>query len=436
MAKRLLVIAVLSAAVTVAGCTYDPTEPGLFRSQAPRPSPSLTSREPEPPVPKPNPSLPVAGEHFWTTADGSGVRLRIAVHAVRRIAGATVLDWSVTPEAAPGLRLGEALTRSVDFGLTGESGNSVKVELVEGGRVYRPLTHTSAQAFHHCLCTPIWLAEQSLRVGVTTLMQVAYPPMPEPTGFVDVLFATVPSIFHVALTPIGQVPTAGRPRDVRHPVRPDSLGASVRFRYPGGPERQQLITVDRIITGPAATSMSWTIQTLNDQRNLRLAPFGPPVNRIPAGPGVVNANATDGPTLRPGGRGPKLAASWMTADIYGRAGFECLCTELGLWSAALWSPGGAVSVVTNYPALPAGTRQVDVSLPGVGVLKGLPVEPAPDAAAAVGRSRPAPLDVWTDNPAVPRPAWTGADWPTPLPAAAQLRDYVFTVEQVTTTPRL
>jgi hypothetical protein len=39
----------------------------------------------------------VADERTWTSADGLQIQVRIAVHAVRRVGGATVLDWSVTP---------------------------------------------------------------------------------------------------------------------------------------------------------------------------------------------------------------------------------------------------------------------------------------------------------------------------------------------------
>jgi hypothetical protein len=51
----------------------------------------------------PNPDLPVVGEVMWTSADGLDIAVRIAVHAVRRVTGGTVLDWSVTPLHGPGL---------------------------------------------------------------------------------------------------------------------------------------------------------------------------------------------------------------------------------------------------------------------------------------------------------------------------------------------
>lgn len=435
MAKRLLVVSALLVAAVLPGCTWDRTEPGLLPPPVPRPHPSASSLAPEWPPQSTNPSLPVAGEQLWTTADGLGVRVRVAVHAVRRSTGATVLDWSVTPISAPNLRLGSRLPRSMDLGLTRDGDSSVHLLLAAGNRLYRPLAHHSADQFHHCLCTQLWLAQQSMRVGETALLQVAYPPLPDAVGFVDVLFGTVPPVFHVPVTPSGGVPTAREPVDLRRPGRPVTLDASVRFRYPGLPQRDQRIRIDQVVASRDFTSMAWTVESLNDQSNARTGVFGPPVNRVPPGPSIANAGGTDGPVLTPSGRRTGLQASWMTADLYGQPGYECLCTVLGLWAGGLWTRGGSVSVVTTYPALPAGTRTVDVELPGVGTLRNLRVETAPSAAAAVGPARGAPIGVWTYAPDTPPPAWTGNEWPTPLPDPAQLVHYAASVERFATPPR-
>ena len=105
---------VLSALLVVAGCTYSEQEPGLLERETPQPSvgpPSSTSPPTASPLPVTNPELPVAGESVWTSADGLDVQVRFAVHAVRRVDGGTVLDWSVTPIRAANRRPGDAGAR-------------------------------------------------------------------------------------------------------------------------------------------------------------------------------------------------------------------------------------------------------------------------------------------------------------------------------------
>ena len=107
-AGRRLAASVLAASLGLAGCTYA-SEPGLFSSKAPG-QPDFPSRSPSAPTPEPtNPELPVAGERVWTSAEGLSVTVRYAVHAVRRIPGGSVLDWSVTPLSAPDLQFGAAI---------------------------------------------------------------------------------------------------------------------------------------------------------------------------------------------------------------------------------------------------------------------------------------------------------------------------------------
>ena len=69
-----------------------------------------------------NPKLPVAAEAEWTTAEGLNISTRFAIHAVRRLQDATVVDWSVTPLSAPGYGLGDRLPSWVDLGLSRTSG--------------------------------------------------------------------------------------------------------------------------------------------------------------------------------------------------------------------------------------------------------------------------------------------------------------------------
>ena len=84
----------------------------------------------------------------------------------------------------------------------------------------------------------------------------------------------------------------------------------------------------------------------------------------------------------------------MTTAVAGRKAYECLCSPLGLWAGSLRRDGGQASVASNYPALPAGTRTVDVILPGVATLSDIPVVGAEDSAPRLGPSKPHAGDTW------------------------------------------
>ena len=100
------------------GCTYTKEEPGLFRARESQ-SPTIEKTQ-SPPAPT-NPKLPVAAEAEWTTAEGLNISTRFAIHAVRRLEDATVVDWSVTPLSAPGYARGADLPSWVDLGLSRSS---------------------------------------------------------------------------------------------------------------------------------------------------------------------------------------------------------------------------------------------------------------------------------------------------------------------------
>ncbi len=433
VARRLLTLMLGLLVVIPTGCTWDRTEPGLFRT---RPPAAPTSHRPSPKMPEPtNPALPVAGEAVWTTGDGNDVTVRIAVHAVRRAKAATLLDWSITPLTAPGARFGDRASGTADLGLTTDSGSDLAVVLIDSAaqHAYRPLRHAHRSLFNHCLCTPVWRVQQSLRLGETSLLQVAYPPLPETTAFVDVAFTTLVPFFHLPVTPAGQVPTARQPTDLTRPAgERRTASAPIYFRYPGPPVRQLSIQIDRVVAGAGLTSVQWTIRSLDDQVRSTLDPYGPPVSgQIPAGVNVVDTTPASGLTLRPAGsKAPPAAASWMTTDINGRTGYECVCTQLGLWARSLASRYGAVQVVTNYPALPAGTRRVDVNLPNVSTLAGVPVETAADGAAALGPPAVRQVRGWFYPDDDPPSAWSTADWPTRVADPGQLSLYTTRVDRI------
>ena len=373
----------------------------------------------------------------WTTAEGLGVTVRLAVHAIRRIDRGTVLDFSVTPLTARDLAVGDRLPAWVDLGLTREFGGDNNIFLLDPGRsaVYRPVSHTLRSEFNRCLCSPLWVAQLSLRIGETRMLQVTYPPVPESVRFLDVSMVTVPLFAHVPVTPKGRVPTATGPTDLARPAeQPAAVAEPVQFRYPPPLEqRSQSIQVVSISSTATMTSMRWNIRSLTDQPNFNVVPGGPPVSaELPADVNVFNPGSAYGPILRVAGHSTR--ALFMTTRVQGRGFFECLCTDLGLWATSLRRPGGQATVTTTYPPLPAGTRAVDVILPGVATLRGLPVVPAADAAIGLGPEVPAGSDTWRYSESAPPPGWSTYDWPTPTPDPDQLEEYETFVEDVVRLP--
>ena len=186
---RTVALCLALALLVLTGCTWSGDEPGLLQRRE-----ATTG----PPVPPPtNPKLPVAGETTWTTAEGQRVTVRIAVHAVRRAPGLTVLDWSVTPLSAPDRQIGDEVPPGFDLGLDRSSAGGVNIVLIDPRKkkVYRPLSHRSRDQAYRCLCTPIWSAQATLHLGETRLLQVAYPALPRGINLVDIVLPL--SLIHI-----------------------------------------------------------------------------------------------------------------------------------------------------------------------------------------------------------------------------------------------
>ncbi len=411
----------LGLAVLLSGCTYADTEPGLFTD----PTPS-TSSEPEPgpgpsielsPV---NPALPVVGERVWTTGDGTGLRVRIAVHAVRRTPGATVLDYSLTPLPDGAHRPGSLLPSTVDLALLGTAAGDPQIFLVEPRRrkLYRPLTRGRWHGAE-CLCTPVGLVQQNLRVGRTQLMQVVFPELPPAVGRVDVDVASVPPFGGVAVTGEGSVPRVGTPYELIQPAAVTAPAGTTTLRTTAGGQEFE-ISVDTVETAPSLTALAWTIRSRTAGPGLAAA-LEPPFRE--AGVAQLGSGPSAGaPTVVPSGQGgPVLRSRLVTAG--GRR--RCLCTDLSRPGDSLAEPGRAVRAVTVLPPLPAGTDAVDVRFPGAGTVRGVRTTVAVDAAGdADGDARSVRRDArslrrdvgtWA-VPGGPPMGWSVEDWPTPLPS--------------------
>jgi hypothetical protein len=151
---------------------------------------------------------------------------------------------------------------------------------------------------------------------------------------------------------------------------------------------------------------------------------------------VLDRDVVSGPMIRPHElpAAKPSTVSWMTTAVAGRKAYECLCSSLGLWAGSLRRAGGQASVASNYPALPAGTRTVDVILPGIATLPDIPVVGAEDSAPRLGPAKPYAGDTWIYYSSDPPRGWITAQWPTPLPDPEQLKDYRSFTENLTRLP--
>jgi hypothetical protein len=420
----------VAAALLVVGCTYSEQEPGLLDRDTIQPTVGPPSSKTTPtamPLPVANPELPVAGEAVWTSADGLDVQVRFAVHAVRRVDGGTVLDWSVTPIRASNRRPGDAVPDSVDLGLSRRWESSANIFLVDAGRgtVYRPLLR--APDSDYCLCTPIWLSQRSLRIGVTTLLQVAFPELPDAVRTVDVDIPTVPPFWRVPVTPVGQVPVANRPTDLTRPAEVHSrVARSDMFRY-GASEQVFRVGVHRVIAGGTFTTLEWAIVSVTGGDGVEAASAPPFASKDAATVTAHNPVAASGPVLHVHGDGSILRAWVVTNRLTLGKAAECLCTDLRSWAAVLQQPDKVATVVTNYRALPKGTEQVEVVFDGLDPMN-VTVTPASDATINTADPVPTNPKFWRFQRSNPQPGWKTGEWPTPVPTRAQLKDYTATVD--------
>jgi hypothetical protein len=427
-------VALLITACLIAGCSYDPAEPGLFGRSITRETtaPPIHPVTPDESAQTPNPDLPVVGEAIWTSADGLDITMRIAVHGVRRMPGATVLDWSVTPLHGPGLHSNDPVPRRVDLGLTrpGEGYPSILLVDTARSKVYRPLTLKGSRS--GCLCIPVTVAQHNLRIDHTTLLQVAFPPLPDDLATVDVQLATLPPFWQVPVTPVGMLPLASYPTELTRPAEPTSVLASTKaFRYrPTG--QHFLIMINGVYASPTFTSIAWTILSLDPGRGLQTAST-PPLADVERPERPYNQISAGGPRIRLGN--VDYRARLVTTRLGGDGALECLCTDLRIGAEPLQHIGQQLSVVTTVPPLPTGTSKVDTSKvdivwPGLSTLTDVPVTIAPDA--TFRSAGPAVRDVrlWIYRPEEPHTGWAPLDWPTPLPRSYQLRDFQSTVDTI------
>jgi hypothetical protein len=429
--RRWLVATLLLVACLVTGCTYDRIEPGLFRRPISKETtaPPLHPVTPNETLPSPNPDLPVVGEAIWTSADGLDITMRLAVHGVRRIEGATVLDWSVTPLHGAGLRPRDPLPTTVNLGLTRPAESYPNIVLVDAARsrIYRPLTRKGWES--QCLCTPLTLVQRTLRLGYTRVLQVTFPALPDGLENVDVQLATVPPFWHIPVTPFGMLPLASYPTNLARPAEPTPvIGRTKPFSYRSAGQRY-LIMVNAVYTSSSSTTIAWTILSMEPGRGLQAASTPPFADAAPPHR-AYNPISAGGPQIKIGARKSVWRARLVTTKLAGFGALECLCSDLRFGAAALRRTGQQMHVITNLPPLPAGTSRVDVVLPGLTTFTDLAVTPVPDSTFRSAGPAVRRTGFWTYQAEHPHPGWRPHDWPTPLPRGDQLRAFRATVDTI------
>jgi len=370
--------------------------------------------------------LPVVGEATWTSADGFDITMRVAVHAVRRTEGATVLDWSVTPLRGAGLQPKDPLPTAVNLGANEGYPNILLVDAARA-RVYRPLTLRGWDS--QCLCTPLMVAQRNLRVGYTTVLQVAFPALPDDLTNVDVLMATVPPFWHVPVTPRGMLPLASYPADLARPADPAPvIGRTGPFSYRLAGQRYRVM-INVIYTSRSFTSIAWTIQSMESGRGLQAASTPPFADATPPRR-ADNPISAAGPQVKVAADRSVRRARLVTTKLAGLGALECLCTDLRFGAAGLHRAGQQLHVITNLPPVPAGTSRVDVVLPGVRTFTNLPVTAAPDSTFRSAGPAVREVGLWTYRAEQSGSGWRPRDWPTPLPRTDQLGAFRATVDTI------
>jgi len=317
--------------------------------------------------------------------------------------------------------------RGQHFGVDGElprDDQRPRIYLLDSrdDELYRPLVSATGRA--RCVCTPLSQTQRRLRIGHTTLLQVAFPALPAATSAIDVAIATVPTFGQVPLTRAGRIPIPAQPTELARPgaPAPESGFSSDMFRY--GPGEQIFrIQPNRVLASTSFTTLEWTIRSVTGGAGLEAASSAPFDEPDAAGVEPADPVTASGPVLVvetvQGTR--TLRARMVRLDESDAWVRECLCSPLRGWTSVLSRPDKAVIVVTTYPPLPAGTDRVQVRFRGVGTMS-VPVAPAPNARNRISETRAYSQQTWRPADARPGPGWTSEDWPTPVPSADQLPD--------------
>lgn len=405
---RALVLGLVLVVVS-AGCTYSSQEPGLFGHNQPSAPQSSGLSDAE----RVNPDLPVLGERTLTPDRNDDPPLRVALHAIRRTKGGTLLDWSITPLQQVGLRVGQAVDDHSTAATLADAAPSFRIIDSDHHKVYDPLVSTRTNG---CLCS---VPAGDLRIGVTSLLQVAFPPLPSTLHSVSVELPAVELFTDVPVPERGSYFGPTRPVDLaRSPDVDEVIRWSPSFDYPAAGGQEFRIGIIAIDAASDATSIVWSIWSISEGGGL-YATGAPPITA--RWDRLAHRSTASGLQLAvPGSDADPIGVWYESTGKGGNRDATCLCTDLRSATIDLTRARRSVTVISNLPPLPLRTQFVDVILPGVGRMEHIPVSEALDASSQVA----GPIADRSSTVDAPYGRWqapSGNTWPAPRPTTAAFR---------------
>ena len=171
----------------------------------------------------------MVGEAIWTSADGLDITcgLPCTPYDESQAARCSTGQSPRSMEQGCGRRIRYRHRSTSGSARPGEGYPDILLVDAARARVYRPLTRKgwgSPSASAH---------RSRSRNGTcgsdyTTLLQVAFPALPDDLENVDVQLATVPPFWRVPVTPPGMLPLASYPTDLTRPADPTPVIASTQ----------------------------------------------------------------------------------------------------------------------------------------------------------------------------------------------------------------
>ena len=384
-------------------------------------------------------SLPVAGSYVVDGGTETPQPIRVAVHGIRQIDGATVLDWSVTPLPSGTHKLGDPTRQEIDINIDGfENTEAINLIDTKARKIYRPLANDDNAA--GSLTVPWFMVEDDLTIGKTRLMQAAFPELPASMDTATVSLINLPLFNDVSVTPDGSVPM-GKGSDLAAPANELPVASEPQtFVYPvkdelHEPAQKMSLVVNEVLSSTAGTSVVFTVTADSGGEgisvfsgkpigDLAVVPYGTALfNLAASGPGIRPSGDESAPVTRAWFAGVTLKDDFPTGAAKGFKWRECLCSGTQGYGDRLKVSGRSLTMTVQMPPLAAGTDTVDVvfpekSLPTVTDVKVTEV-PTPTA----GKSTKADVGTWTygtvAESSIPE-GWSVNEWPTPVPDAGSI----------------